>query len=306
MKTFQIYLPADPRLAEMVAEKRSWDWDTKRDYNDFKEDYLLESNNHPIFTVGDGVTLSISPGQKYPLPSGAGEVAKIFCKESISQAEKNYSSFGKGDILKIFKKANTVVGEYNKKQGRIKKRINYWDVDYFSATGAFALVKEDKFYWGSICDSQIAHFDKSGKLKFISDDGWSYFNEHKPENWGKMEIKEKTVYMHKIMRNNVNKNKLTGYGVINGENNALKYVNSGSLDIHTGDFFLVFTDGFAPYMKEKFFIDLFRKWPNNFKKELETKINEFIKKNEPKNKKELYKFLYNYSSERSLIAILFN
>jgi len=287
----------------MVAERRGWDWVMKRDYPRFKEDYFLESNKNPIFAVADGVTLSVNPGEKYPLPSGAGKAAKIFCEEAVKEGERLYNSFSESDIAEIFDLANKAVGNFNEEKGLTKKKINYWDVDYYSVTSAFALSKGNKFYWGSICDSQVVQFDKRGKLKFISNDGWSYLEKSKP-GWDQLPMRKRMTYIHKTFRNILDKNGLTnGYGVISGEKNALKYVNLGSLNASKGDIFLIFTDGFSPYIKEKFFIDLFRKWPSNLEERFESAVSDFAKSREPKNKEDLYKFLYDYAAERTLIAV---
>ena len=109
-----------------------------------QEDYFVVSKKQPIFVVADGVSLDVTLGEKYPANSGAGEAAKIFCEAVINEAEKRYEEFDEKDLLEIFEIGNRLILEYNILHNRTQKSINYFDVDLFSATTSFLLIKNNR------------------------------------------------------------------------------------------------------------------------------------------------------------------
>lgn len=209
----------------------------------------------------------------YPNPSPAGDVARIFCEESIKVAEEKYNSFQESDIIEIFKAANKTVGKYNKEHGRTKETVDYWDTDFYAATAAFVVIKEDKVYWGSICDSYITHFDKNGLLKFSSPKCNELRQAEAPKFTGDIsDQKAKAVYAWSTNRNGTNeKGERIGYGVVTGEPEALKYLSVGSFSIVREDLVAILTDGFEDYMRLPEFISLFTSWPID----LESQIKNF-------------------------------
>jgi len=258
-----------------------------------QEDYLLTSQKSPIFAVADGVTLGLDQNGHYPNPSGAGEVAKIFCEEVIKIAEINYASFSERDLEAVFKKANLSVGEYNFFYGRTKDKINFKDFDLFAATGAFIVIKDQIVYWASICDSYVAHFDALGTNKLESPKCWLRLCHNLPDNWNIITNHEREKIIRRVYRNGVNeKGELIGYGVITGEKNAVRYLNSGSFLISLGDMVAIFTDGFENYIKLPEFVDLFVSWPED----LEAQVKSFTSQKSQENLKD-------FGQERSLIVI---
>jgi len=258
-----------------------------------QEDFLFFSNRYPIFVVADGVTLNPGKGKRYPKKSGAFEAAKIFCQAVVSETEKRYENFKEKDLLEIFRAGNSDVRQYNISQGRTKRTINYFDVDLFSTTASFALIKNKKVYWFSLCDAAVAHFNKRGKRLFTSAGCWDICRGYLPKNWQEFSEKEKLIALHKNYRNKISQSgQLIGYGVINGEESAEFYLNKGVLKIKIGDLLFLYTDGFENYFKLKKFVELFKLWPENIDREL----NKLIAK---KSKQNLRKF----GAEKTLIAI---
>lgn len=254
-----------------------------------QEDFLLFSNKYPIFVAADGVTLNFDNEKKYPKVSGALEAAKVFCQAVVSEAEKRYGNFKKEDLKEIFEAGNNAVRQYNISKGRTQKTINYFDIDLFSATASFVLVKNGKAYWWSLCDSGVKLFNKKGKKLFASPDGWIHF----PKNWSEgKNSKEKIIIRHRDYRNAVSKTgQLTGYGVADGEDSAGLYLNTGVLKVKSGDLIFVYTDGFENYFNLKGFIEIFRLWPEDLDSKLEVIISEKSKKDPKK-----------YAAEKTLIA----
>lgn len=253
-----------------------------------QEDYFIVSKKHPIFVVADGVSLNFDSEIDYPSVSGAEEAAKILCEAVILEAERRYESFKLEDLKDIFEIANKAVLDYNISKGRTKDSINYYDVDLFSATISFVLIKDGKVYWWSLCDSGVAIF-RNGEKILQSPDGWINF----PKNWEeKKGDREKIIIRHRDYRNAVKDGKLTGYGVVDGEESALAYLNKGVLDIKKGDLIFVYTDGFENYIVLDEFNKLFILWPNDLEKRIEDVLEKKGSENSSK-----------YGREKTLIAI---
>jgi len=259
-------------------------------FNDLhpKEDYFVISKKYPIFAIADGVSLMVNEGEEYPKISGAGEVARIFCKTVIFEAEKRFDNFSERDLKEIFGVGNEAVKDYNVSQGRIEDTINYWDVDLFSATMALVVLKDNRIYWMSLCDCGVVVFN-NGKNIFQSPNGWENF----PKDWkeGKSD-KEKVIERHRDYRNAVKDGKLVGYGAVNGQENAIYYLNTGVLNVKEGNKVLLYTDGFENYINLKEFIDIFNVWPKNIEEIIKNLVND-------KGREDLSK----YGREKSLIAV---
>jgi hypothetical protein len=203
-------------------------------YQHPQEDYLIASNSPPIFVVSDGVTLNfkklVEDNQKYPNPSPAGEVAKIFCEAVIKTATERYSEFDAKKIIDVFKKANAGVKSYNEKIG--KSDISGNITGFYAATGSFIIIKNEKAYWASICDAFVAHFDKNMNVKFMSSGVCS------------------------------------PYAVINGEERMVDHLEKGVFDLEKGDRLFVFTDGFKHYAKDAGFLEIFKNWNDSLKERI--------------------------------------
>ncbi|MEK7452749.1 MAG: hypothetical protein AAB614_00780 [Patescibacteria group bacterium] len=145
----------------VFAEKRNLTEHLPETYKHPQEDYLIASNSPPVFVVSDGVTLNfkklVEDNQKYPNPSPAGEVAKVFCEAVTKSVTEKYGEFDAEKIIKVFKEANVEVKRYNEKIG--KSDISGNITGFYATTGSFVIIKNNKAYWSSICDSFVAHFD---------------------------------------------------------------------------------------------------------------------------------------------------
>lgn len=290
MRTYSILRPISGKILEDKAKKSGLEFSQKNRRP--QEDYVRISKKYPIFIVADGVTLALDKNGNYPNPSGAGKLAEIFCKVIISEAEKKYKRFEEKDLKEIFKAGNRAAYLFNSSKGRKKQTINYWDFDFFAATTAFALIKENKAYWSSLCDSGIVLFDKNGNQIFQSPPCWIQRKKYVPSNWEKIDDAERTKMRHRFYRNKINKKgELIGYGVVTGEKEAEKYLNTGVLDLNKESLILAHTDGFYNYLKLNEFIKLFLGEKFNSKN-----IKSFIIAKEKESPTE-------YGLEKSLIAV---
>jgi len=198
-------------------------------YQHPQEDYLIALDSPPIFVVSDGVTLNftklVESNTKYPNPSPAGKIAKIFCEAVARNVRDKYEIFGAEKIKDVFKEANSEVARYNQKTG--KSDISGNITGFYAATGSFVVLKENKAYWASICDAFVAHFDKAMNIKFISS------------------------------------GLCTPYAVINGEEKMVEHLESGVFGLEKDDRIFIFTDGFEHYVKNSDFLTLFKDWGDN-------------------------------------------
>jgi serine/threonine protein phosphatase PrpC len=292
LKVFKIIEPPSKEFIKIAAKRAGLDVKKFENYIHPQEDYLLNSKQYPIFAVADGVTLLIDEESRYPNPSGAGEVAKIFCRKAIETAEKKYPKFARKDILKVFNQANQSIRDYNIKNNRTIGTINFGTVDFYHITAAFSLIKEGKIFWGNICDAQVMLLNNKGEQKFLSPG--NPFNQQKlPANWKRLSKIKKGIYAHKFARNKLNqKGQPIGYGVLTGEKEALKYVNYGVLDCLNGDILFIFTDGFADYLNLPEFINIFITWSVD----IETRVKKCTQRKAGKNPDF-------FGRERSLIAV---
>lgn len=261
-----------------------------------QEDDFRVSTKYPIFVVADGVHLCQFDieHRKYPEPSPAGEVAKLFCVKAIETVETLYKSFNKQDIERVFRIANDAVGSYNRAHGRTKETVDWWDTDYYAATAALAVIKDNTVYWGSVCDSYVMHFNNNGLLCFQSPTCTSKKQVEPPEYTGDPnDLKAKTQYKWRVRRNGVNdKGQRIGYGVITGEPEALLYLSNGTFSIQSGDLVEVLTDGFEEYMKLPRFISLHTNWSVDLQSRLKQFTSLMANRNQEK-----------YGRERTLLIV---
>ena len=260
-----------------------------------QEDYCLISRKYPIFVVADGVTLIqyIIEKKKYPNPSPAGEIARVFCEAVIKEAEKRYENFSQTDMREVFREGNKVAALYNNNHGRMRDTLDYWDNDLHAATGAIVVVKDNRVFWASICDSYVAHFDESNNLKFKSPKCDSFSEAPAPQFTGDSNNRiEKIKYTWRVRRNGIDEQgKRVGYGVITGEANAESYLAQGDFEIKEGEKLCLVTDGFEDYLEEPEFKELLSAWTEDIESKLK---NLSLRKAEENGDK--------FGRERTLIA----
>ncbi len=234
MQYLSILKQSTKEATKIFARKRNLTNSQSESYQHPQEDYLLTLDFPPAFVVSDGVTLDFKKladyNKKYPNPSPAGEVAKIFCEAVTRSVRNRYEIFDEEKTKEVFKEANSEVKQFNQEIG--KSDISGNITGFYSATGAFVVFKENKAYWVSICDAFVAHFDKEMNIKFISSGS------------------------------------CIPYAVINGEERMAEHLESGVFDLKKGDHIFVFTDGFEHYVKNPDFLSLFKKWDDNLEKRI--------------------------------------
>jgi serine/threonine protein phosphatase PrpC len=210
----------------------------------------------------------------YPTPSGAYELAKLFCHTIIENAENMYEQFSEEKLIELFKIGNEVAKKFNESSGRNKESIDYREFDLFAATTAFVIIKESRVYWWSLGDSGITAFDENKSNIFQSPEAW-------PDEKEKISATGNTPLTDtefNKLKKRLFRNALTeegerfGYGVITGEDSACVYLNTGSFTLKKGFLILIYTDGYENYIPLSEFVKTFNNWTDD----IDTRFDDFI------------------------------
>lgn len=262
-----------------------------------KEDYF-EINEAPlIVAVADGITR-----EKYESNfSGAYEVAKIFCKTSVSYLRNVLENSSKTNIenylKKAFELANGKIWELNKKY-KIPEIIDFLDNDYFGTTAVLGTIVDKKLYLARICDCGAMVIYK-GKITFQTPDIWKNLGKY-DNRYGEKpdEPKKRRQFIQKFLRNKPELfdkyGRRISYGVLTGEKEALDFIEFYDINLNKEEVVLFYTDGFEPYFQKKEFLQIFQHWKNKnnwVKNELENISIQMAKENEK------------FDRERTLVAV---
>lgn len=240
----------------MLIYQKTFENEKRKDCNFPEEDESYASENEGI--IADGVTrdpigdpdLSHYSKEdyikKYPRPSGASEAAKIVCK---TFAASNAS------LYERLKACNEKIKEYNDKE---IPECDYLQNDYYASVASCMEIKEDILQYAYICDCGVIVYDHEGKIKMQTVDDKARYSDQYIDHIGiPWNLPEARVLVRKEFRNQPEKRingECVSYGALTGEESALPFIRTGSLKLQKGDFVLLYSDGFAAYLKEKEFI----------------------------------------------------
>ena len=176
-------------------------------------------------------------------PSGSKPAADIFCECAVKTFEKNYAKLSKKAFRDAYSSANKEIGRYI-----AKNKLN------ISAVAALVAVRNGKIFGSRLTDCGFALI-RGGKIIFKTPEYWS---------WAK-------------------KNKIKGYGVLDGKAKNLKYIDFYELAYAPGDILALFTDGFENHFSKKGFIASFKnKNFNNIEESIKTVDLKLVAKNPEK------------------------
>ncbi len=221
-----------------------------------KEDYYKISSRYPIYAIADGVTLEKNNQGIYPDPSGAAEVAGLFCATVVYSLKKYYDKEQPPDMKKVFYDANHVIAEYNKNHDRSFATSNFWDNDLYATCAVYACIYNNVVYWASIGDCLISHLRK-GVCVFTSPNQMRPIVNSLPDEWASYSKQEVKKLIRSTYRNSLDEQGvITGYGSATGENNAEHYLQSDTFSLTTGDKVILYSDGFEAYFTHHEWISL--------------------------------------------------
>jgi serine/threonine protein phosphatase PrpC len=244
-----------------------------------KEDHWIskEDKNGTYLVLADGVTRYLLRNAKddikntetkkeqlkeYPNPSPAKLAAETFCNSVIKEIS------GSIPLKQIFKIANNKILEFGFKKN---PEPNLMENDYWGCVASVARIRNSILEWGFICDCGICVWDKKGNIKFkTQDEGTQTVNDmytlFKPY-FGE-EVKNAQTFIGRVILRGLFQNRLTyprgdikkGFGVINGDKNALDYVRTGKLKLKEGDIIGIYSDGLTHCIPTKELANLIKKW----------------------------------------------
>lgn len=193
------------------------------DYPKPDEDHLVIDSENQIFIVLDGVSRDVING-KYPSPSPALEVTKIFAGEvrAVLAQAKNLLT-PKESLIRAAEQGNHAVADYNRKK--------VWD--FLPGTvGIISMIVDNKFHYAYIgdCSGHILHKDS---IRHFTYPQTRLVREHVAE----LSADE----IRNVICNN--KEHPYGYGVFTGDRRALDFLELGEEVIQSGDSIILATDG---------------------------------------------------------------
>ncbi len=194
------------------------------------EDYVFFDFKKNIFILLDGVTRDIE-NDKYPNPSPAVEAVNILKKEIYNNL-KNYI-FSKNIIIQM----QDAISMANKK---LKIYNDKYNLDFNAgAVGIVAVIFNNKFYYAYIgdCYGRIIY---KNEISFFTECQTKLISIHKKE-FTSLEIRNEIC-------NNISHP--YGYGVLNGDNNALQFLCSGEIELTNVKYIILSSDGMEPFLSK--------------------------------------------------------
>jgi len=239
-------------------------------FEDSRESFLAEGRvnedllnvKDEIFTVFDGVTMLHQ--KPYPNPSPAKKAAELGSLEIIDHIGKNYGDEnGIKVIKKAFEHANKKIKEYNDSLGLTESTVDFLSKQYASTTCSYGYIKDETLYFGQLNDSGVMVFDaeRNKEVDFVYNSTLYVQLITQLESAGEFlpGSPEEHVFVRSNVVNNPDleiENKKVNFGVLDGRENAKKFLHYGSSHLFSGQIILFYTDGFIPFVYDKEFIDL--------------------------------------------------
>lgn len=223
------------------------------------EDYILINDNKHYFIILDGVSRDRENG-KYPNPSPSVEITQLLAQSIYKYLQESLDNFPENNnieklLYNAMKFGNETVKEYPK----------YRHYGFLpGAVGIVSFIVNNVFYYAYIGDCIGLKISK--KEHFIFTDKQT-----------KLVQKYRHILDKYTIRNVIcnNPNHPYAYGVLNGNEDADKFIKTGNFILNHGDKVILATDGLESYImsyKEKIF-------------ELET-AKDFVKNSDSKEEQE--------------------
>lgn len=193
----------------------------------YEDSYLLDEDNH-IYIVADGVTRDRIEG-KYPNPSPAKQVSELFVKEVHKQLLQNMDN---RDISQRLRQASISANQLI----NIKNR-SY--TDFAPGTVAIvALIENNQFHYLHIGDCSL--YRLGDDIQCLTIPQTKLIDEHRD------------AFTTSQVRNEIanNANHPYGYGVLNGDEDAQKFMEYHQFELTLNDKILIASDGLDALLKE--------------------------------------------------------
>lgn len=194
------------------------------------EDFYLCDDKNQIYFVADGVSRDKINGV-YPNPSPSEIVTKLFVQKSYKYILDNIKDVNKEKLLNdSIKYGNECVNKYNSTQK--------WVEDFLPGTVVvIILIYNEQVYYSYVGDCY--GFVINNRFKRM-------FTRCQTEKLVKSGIKFDRITIRNVICNNIEN--MYSYGVLNGDVNALKFVQSGKFKFNKNDKIFLCSDGVSEIM----------------------------------------------------------
>ncbi len=221
----------------------------KEPYNPQEDAY---ANNASIFVVADGVTHDKDANGIYPIPSDSAKVAQIICEEVLKYLSEKQPNLE--NIKQAYIEANKIVQQYNQSRPLFKDRENN-GYTIGAAASSVVCITGNKLLYGVLDDCFISVFSADYQdhpmLRSYVEQSAKILDSN--YDWSKPETRK---LWRKEIRNNVylHDGKEYGYGIIDGREGFIKYLQLGEVDLKQNDLVCVYTDGFIQLLQNMEFV----------------------------------------------------
>ncbi len=214
-----------------TINSKSFTKENSKGINKPNEDFFIADDNLNIYIVADGVSRDKINGI-YPNPSPSQAIAKLFVDSTHKyiadniQQEKKYTTL----LFKAMQYANIIIKDKN------STLIN----DFLPGTvGITALVKNNILYYSYIGDCYGMVISNNEKLIIT-----------------KCQTEQITIHKKEFTSNEIrnvicnNPKHPYSYGVLNGDERALKFIETGKIDMNNISCIYLYSDGLDNAMNE--------------------------------------------------------
>lgn len=198
----------------------------------------------------------------YPRPSGAELAAKTII-ETFSKSE--------GCLLEKLTICNQEVKKLNDLH---ISRCDYLQNDYYGAVASCINIEGNKLHYAYICDCGVIVYDKDGKIKFQTEDDKELYSDPYINQIGiPWNLPDARVIIRRDYRNNlgnIQDKHCVSYGALTGEEDAISFIRTGTIDLENTDTVVIYSDGFTNLLQLPEFIKLVINFDsNNFEEYIE-------------------------------------
>uniref|UniRef100_A0A7C4Y357 PPM-type phosphatase domain-containing protein n=1 Tax=candidate division WWE3 bacterium TaxID=2053526 RepID=A0A7C4Y357_UNCKA len=231
--------------------------------NNRKHPYIPQEDAYAtyrdIYVVADGVTHDKTEDDLYPIPSDSAKVAQIICDELTEYLKDKKPTLE--SVKEAYLNANHKVQSFNEVRPLYQNRENN-GFTIGAATSATIWLDDNKLLYGVIDDCFISIFSDDyvdhPMLKSYVEQSAKFLDSN--YNWSNPETRK---LWRKEIRNNVyvKDGKEYGYGVIDGRDGFIKYLQLGEVELKPDDLICVYTDGFIKMLQNTDFVKGLREQP---------------------------------------------
>ncbi|VVB75520.1 Uncharacterised protein [Candidatus Tiddalikarchaeum anstoanum] len=222
-----------------------------------------------IMCVADGITRDLVNGNVipdfnsidyykdmklyYPKPSPAKIAADVFCNAFV------YYLDGKLDVNErilrdTFQHCNDEIKILNKKN---LKNMDYLANDYWGCEASGGVIQNNTLYWSYICDCGVCVYDKNGSLKFRTNNDMKNIKQYLESIKFDWKLRECRKLVRSRFRNNprnVINGRLLSYGAFTGEQNVMRFLKTGKVELSYGDYVFFYSHGMEDIVYSSSFI----------------------------------------------------